>query len=175
MPSRHPIGERLPALYAEDGFTQRFTQGLDVVLAPVLSTLDNFAAYLSPRLTPADLLGWLGSWVATDLDPTWSDDTRRASVLAATRIHRWRGTGTGLVDQLWLCARVHARVLDGPGATWSREPGTDPARAPTRVVVQVWSDTEIELDRVEALVAAGCPMHVEWSVEVLAGPPEEET
>ncbi|MEU1297162.1 phage tail protein, partial [Streptomyces sp. NPDC005840] len=34
LPSRYPIGEQLPALYAEDDFAQRFTSGLDTVLAP---------------------------------------------------------------------------------------------------------------------------------------------
>lgn len=31
LPSRHPIGEQLPALYADDAFAQRFTAGLDTV------------------------------------------------------------------------------------------------------------------------------------------------
>ena len=44
-----PIGEQLPALYADDDFAQRFTAGLDTVLAPVFSTLDNLPAYLDPR------------------------------------------------------------------------------------------------------------------------------
>ncbi|MGW2847530.1 hypothetical protein ACWC5G_21895, partial [Streptomyces sp. NPDC001274] len=59
LPSRYPIGGLLPALYADDDLAQRFTAGLDTVLAPVLSTLDNLPAYFDPALAPADFLPWL--------------------------------------------------------------------------------------------------------------------
>ncbi|MGW2874684.1 hypothetical protein ACWDCZ_41715, partial [Kitasatospora sp. NPDC001225] len=59
LPSPHPIGELLPALFAEDDFAQRFTAGLDTVLAPVFATLDNLPAYFQPGLAPADFLDWL--------------------------------------------------------------------------------------------------------------------
>ncbi|MGW2090124.1 hypothetical protein ACWCQ6_35010, partial [Streptomyces sp. NPDC001880] len=61
LASRYPIGGLLPALYADDDLAQRFTAGLDTVLAPVLSTLDNLPAYFDPLLTPADFLPWLSS------------------------------------------------------------------------------------------------------------------
>lgn len=69
LPSRHPIGEQLPALYAEDDFAQRFTAGLDTVLAPVFATLDSLPSYFDPRLAPADFLSWLASWVGGVDDP----------------------------------------------------------------------------------------------------------
>ncbi len=52
LPSRHPIGDMLPALYAADDFAQRFTSGLDSVLSAVLSTLDNLPAFIDPALAP---------------------------------------------------------------------------------------------------------------------------
>ena len=48
----HPMGPSLPALYQDDMFVQRMLDGLDAVLAPVMTTIDNFDAYLDPRLTP---------------------------------------------------------------------------------------------------------------------------
>ena len=39
LPVAHPIGEQLPAVYADDDFTQRMTSALDDVLAPVFATL----------------------------------------------------------------------------------------------------------------------------------------
>ena len=56
VPVRHPIGDRLPAIYLDDGFTLRFTSALDEVLAPVIAVLDGFADYLDPSLAPADFL-----------------------------------------------------------------------------------------------------------------------
>src|ERR1700730_1144995 len=68
LPSRYPIGGLLPALYADDDFAQRFTAGLDTMIAPVVSTLDNLAAYFDSRLAPEDFLMWLASWVGAELD-----------------------------------------------------------------------------------------------------------
>ncbi|HEX6356360.1 phage tail protein [Actinophytocola sp.] len=177
LPSRHPLGEQLPTLYAADDFAQRFTSGLDVVLAPVLSTLDNLPAYFDVRLTPEDFLSWLASWVAVELDPDWPAPLRRAAVALAVELHRWKGTSRGLVDRLWLYLGVHARVLDGVGATWSTRPGGElPGAAVTEAVVQVWPGTAgaIDRDQVAALVAAVCPIHVTCTVEVLPGPPQRE-
>jgi len=173
--SRHPLGELLPALYAEDDFAQRFTSGLDTVLAPIVSTLDNLTAYFDPRLAPEDFLSWLGSWVEAELDPAWPVPLRRTAVALAVDMHRWKGTRRGLVDRLRLYLGVHARVLDGAGATWSTRPGSElPGTAVREAVVQVWPGPSgpVDRDKVAELVAADCPVHLRCSVEVLPGPPE---
>ncbi|MFD2416390.1 phage tail protein [Amycolatopsis pigmentata] len=178
LPSRHPLGERLPGLYATDGFTQRFVAGLDTVLAPVLSTLDNLPAYLDPRLTPEDFLPWLASWVAADFGPDWPAELRRRAVALAVELHRWKGTRRGLADRLWVYLGVRVRVLDGAGATWSNRPGSAlPGEALEEAVVQVWPGVPgrpVDPDRVAALVAEACPIHLTCRVEVLSGPPPEE-
>ncbi|MEN3358207.1 MAG: hypothetical protein V7637_2189 [Mycobacteriales bacterium] len=179
LPSRHRLGDLLPAMYADDDFAQRFTVGLDTVLAPILSTLDNLAAYLDARLAPEDFLRWLGGWVAAQLDPAWPLPLRRTVVARAVELHRWQGTRRGLVDRLWLCLGVRADVLDGPGATWSASPGTRLPGTPTRTaVVRVWPDRhgadQIDREQVRALVTAACPAHLSCTVEVLPGRPEQE-
>jgi phage tail-like protein len=176
LPSRYPIGERLPALYAADGFAQRFTSGLDVVLAPILSTLDNLAEYLDPRLTPEDFVAWLACWVAADLAPDWPSQARRMAVAGAVTEHRWRGTARGLVEQLLRYAGVHARVYDGGGVAWSTTSGAALPGQPTReVVVEVWpaGPDPVDEQQVAALVAATCPIHLSSSVRVLPGPNRE--
>ena len=102
LPSRYPIGGQLPGPYADDDFAQRFTAGLDTVLAPVFATLDNLPAYLDPRVAPVDFLAWLASWVGAADDPKWPVELRREAVGRAVELHRWRGTRRGLVDGLWL-------------------------------------------------------------------------
>lgn len=177
LASRHPLGERLPALYATDGFAQRFVAGLDTVLAPILSTLDNMPAYFDPRLTPEDFLPWLASWGAADFDPEWPAELRRRAVALAVELHRWKGTRRGLADRLWLYLGVRVRIRDGAGAIWSDRPGTMlPGEVVEEAVVQVWADTPgrpVEADRVAALVSEVCPIHLTCTVEVLPGPPSE--
>jgi phage tail-like protein len=177
VPSPYRLGELLPAMYADDDFAQRLTAGLDAVLAPVLSTVDNLAAYLDPDLTPVDFLAYLASWVGVRLEPAWPLAARRAVVGRAVALHRLRGTGPGLVERLWLCLGVYAQVLDGPGATWSATPDTElPGSPVAEVVVRVWPGPSgvLDPDQVGALVAASCPAHLRCVVEPLAGPPAEE-
>ncbi|MFF4257656.1 phage tail protein [Streptomyces sp. NPDC001663] len=177
LPSRYPIGEQLPALYADDDFAQRFTGGLDTVLAPVFATLDNLPAYLDPRVTPADFLSWLASWVGASDDPQWPVERRREAVVRAVELHRWRGTGRGLVEALRLALGVHAEVTGDGGAVWSNTPGADlPPEPPAEVLVRVWPDpgTWVDPDRVHEVVRAMRPVHTVCRVELLPGPPTDE-
>ncbi|MDT0436338.1 MULTISPECIES: phage tail protein [Streptomyces] len=178
LPSRYPIGEQLPALYAEDDFAQRFTGGLDTVLAPVFSTLDNLPAYLDPRLAPADFLTWLASWVGAADDPQWPPERRREAVARAVELHRWRGTRRGLVEALRLALGARAEVEDGGGAVWSSTPGADLPPAPSaEVLVRVRPlepGTRLDLARVHELVRTMSPVHTTCRVEILPAPPAEE-
>ncbi|MEV0191561.1 phage tail protein [Kitasatospora purpeofusca] len=195
LPSRHPIGEQLPALYADDDFAQRFTAGLDTVLAPVFTTLDNLPSYFDPRLAPADFLTWLATWVGGTDDPRWPTALRREAVAGAVELHRWSGTRRGLVEALRLVLGVSAEVTGDGGAAWSSTAGGALPPAPAdEVLVRVWPRpggaaaavdpahgvneadevNEVDADRVRALVRSLCPVHTVCRVEVLTGPPTNE-
>ncbi|MES4890705.1 phage tail protein [Streptomyces sp. NPDC096012] len=177
LPSRHPIGAQLPALYADDDFAQRFTAGLDTVLAPVFSALDNLPAYLDPRVAPLDFVAWLASWVGAADDPAWPAELRREAVARAVELHRRRGTRRGLVERLRLTLGVDAEVADDGGAVWSRSAGAGlPPAAAGEVVVRVWPgrDQDVDEDRVREIVRDACPVHVSCRVEILPGPPAGE-
>ncbi|MFF7633283.1 phage tail protein [Kitasatospora sp. NPDC008050] len=174
LPSPHPIGELLPALYADDDFAQRFTAGLDTVLAPVFATLDNLSAYFQPRLAPDDFLGWLASWVAIETDPVWPQEVRRTVVRRAVELHRRRGTRRGLEERLRLILGVGAQIVDGGGVAWSTTP--DPALPPApsgELLVRVWPEraAAVAEEQVLAVVRAGCPVHLTCRVQILPGPP----
>ncbi|MHC3462488.1 phage tail protein I [Streptomyces flavovirens] len=176
LPTRYPIGELLPAIYADDDLAQRFTAGLDTVLAPVLSTLDNLPAYFDPALAPADFLPWLSSWVGVDADAAWPEELRRAVVVRAVELHRWRGTRRGLAERLRLCFAVHCDIADGGGAAWSSTAGTElPGAPPGELRVRVWPVRAARVDEAQILdvVAASCPVHLTCRVEVLPGPPDD--
>ena len=98
--SPHPLGESLPALFQEDGFTQRFMSAFDAALAPIFATMDNLPTYFDPWLTPPDFLEWLGSWFGLALDDSWSVERRRAVLAAAFEFYRMRGTVKGLKAQI---------------------------------------------------------------------------
>lgn len=170
LPSRHPLGEMLPAMYATDGFALRFTTGLDAVLSSLLSTMDNLPAYLDPTLAPEDFLDWLATWVSAELDPAWPAPLRRAVVGRAIALHRLRGTAAGLVERLSLSLNLPASVVDGPGVRWSTTPDTALPDTPADpVVVRVRGPADRA--RVEAVVASVCPVHVTCVVEIEDGQP----
>jgi phage tail-like protein len=177
LPSRYPIGGQLPALYADDDFAQRFTAGLDTVLAPVFATLDNLPAYLDPRVTPTDFLAWLASWVGATDDPQWPEELRREAVVRAVELHRWRGTRRGLVEGLRLALGAHAEVTGDGGATWSSTAGAElPPEPSAEILVRVWPGRQagVDPDRAREIVRAMCPVHTVCRVEILPGPPADE-
>ncbi len=144
LSSPYRIAEFLPSVYQEDDpFIQRFTAGLDEVLAPVLSTLDCMEAYVDPHLTPEDFLGWLGSWVGAVVDEETPLALRRAAVAHAAALHRSRGTLGGL--------QALVELLTGGLVDQAGEQTLSAMRM-----------------AVEAAVAAAKPAHVAHSVEVVS-------
>ena len=123
LSSPHPLGEALPALFQEDGFTQRFMSAFDSSLAPIFATLDNLTAYLDPWLAPPDFLEWLGSWFGLVLDEAWSVDRRRAVLANAFEFYRMRGTVKGLKAQVETLTGGTAEIIDTGGVATSTKAG----------------------------------------------------
>lgn len=170
--SPHPLGLMLPGLYHGDPFAQGFTEGLDAVLAPVLSTLDCLDAYLDPRLAPADFVEWLAGWVGLAVDENWPLDRQRALVARTVELYSWRGTARGLVELVRLYVGVEPEVTDSGGAAWSAVPGGEApgsAEPVVRVRVRVPAGEEPDARRLDAVVAAAKPAHVRHEVEVEIG------
>ena len=166
----HPLGHQLPALYQEDDFAQRFTAALDEVLAPVLWTLDNRAAYFDPRFAPADFVCWLAEWVGVVLDETWSVGRKREMVSRAGQLHARRGTRQGLSEQIQLVTGVVPDIEDTGGTSWSATPGAPlPGRPGAQVTVRIRvpDPNEIDRRRVDALVREVKPAHVRHRIELV--------
>lgn len=174
LASPYPIGEMLPAVYQEDEFTQRFTAGLDDVLAPAISTLDCLEHYLDPALTPEDFLPWLAGWLNMDLGGTPDPVRRRRLLAAAGDLYRRRGTAGGLRDHLWLVFGGRVEVQDGAGVTVRaahHATGRAEAPGPRRplLTVRIAPEVPVEHAVVDRFVAASKPAHLPHVVEVFAG------
>jgi phage tail-like protein len=170
LASPHPLGPALPAVYQEDRFAQALLTALDEVLAPVVSTLDNLDAYLDPYLAPDDFLGWLGTWVGITVDDTWDVDRRREVVARAVELYRLRGTATGLAQQVEIHTGGTVEIVENGGSAWSIDPGGElPGSQAPLVVVRVHVDDPKAIDptRLDDLVAAAKPAHVEHRVEIV--------
>lgn len=166
----HPIGESLPAVYAEDQFAQRFTGALDEVLAPVFAVLDNWPSYLDPALAPEDIVDWLATWVALPIDDSWSMERRRELVASAVELHRWSGTKKGLAEHVRLLTGGQVEITDNGGCVYSRTangplPGT--ATPGIEVLVRVTTTAGVDVARLSATVADAVPAHVPTNIRVV--------
>jgi phage tail-like protein len=170
LASAHPLGELLPGVYLEDSLAQRFTEGLDTVLAPVFVTLDCLEAYLDPWLTPRDFLPWLASWVGIELDETWPEDRQRAMVAAAARLHRDRGTHRGLAEYVELLTGGEVELVESGGTQWSAESGAAAPGTATpllQVIVRVSDPNSVNQARLDRAVRDARPAHLPYQVHVL--------
>ncbi|MFD5642488.1 phage tail protein, partial [Streptomyces anulatus] len=128
LPTPHPLIDRLPAVYLEQDFLQRFLTALDDVLAPVLLSIDNLPAHLDPRSAPDDFLDWLAQWVAVDPHGSSPPELRRAAVRGAVARHPPRRPVGGQAEARPGVTRKATRIgASGgtPGATpgaWTQHP-----------------------------------------------------
>jgi phage tail-like protein len=170
LPTPHPMGPALPALYQDDAFAQSFVGALDTVLAPVVATLDNLDAYLDPYLTPDDFLVWLANWVGVTIDDSWTSERRREAVARAVELYRLRGTALGLSEQVEIHTGGTVEIIENGGTAWSIDAGGElPGSPKPQVVVRVHVEDPRAVDgaRIEAIVAAAKPAHVEHRVEIV--------
>jgi len=168
--SPHPLGQTLPAIFLEDAFTQRLCGGLDEVLSPVLSTLDNLPAYLDLDTAPDDLIPWLGHWVGMGVDPGQQPRRQRELLRSASIRQGWQGTRRGIELAVEALFGLRTVVVDSGASRWSVDPQDPlPGEPLPAVVVQVFveDDQEVDEDRLDAVVSAVKPAHVMHRVQVV--------
>ena len=168
--SPHPLGEYLPALFHEDSLAQRLTAALDEVLAPVIATLDNQAAYLDAQLAPEDFVDWLAGWVGATVDERWPLERRRQAVVRAVELYRLRGTARGLAEQVEVLTGGSVEIVENGGAVSSPTAGGKlPGKPELSLLVRLTPDpaTEITAARLDALVESIKPAHIPHRVEIV--------
>ncbi|MEU6951984.1 phage tail protein [Streptomyces sp. NPDC045714] len=181
----HPLIDRLPAVYLEQDFLQRFLAALDDVLAPVLLSIDNLPAHLDPRSAPDDFLDWLAQWVAVDPHEGSPPELRRAAVRGAVARHARRGTVGGLAEALRLETGTEPEIVESGGTAWSTGPGTPlPGQDRPWVTIRIRAaggdgggdgavagagpgGRQPDRVRLEELIGAEVPAHVGFTLELL--------
>jgi phage tail-like protein len=167
LESPHPLGHTLPGVLQDDEFAQRFVSGLDNVLAPVFSTLDNFDAYLDPQLTPGDFLPWLAGWHGAEIDAGWPEARSRDLMSRLPAVQAGRGTIAALREILQLHTGAEPEIIDSGGAAWSGVPGGElPGSDASELTVRV-KGQGVDRARIEALVREATPAHIVVHVEVV--------
>ena len=121
----------VPSLYHEDPLFLELCAALDQLMAPVVTALDCFPAYLDPWLAPDDFLEWLAGLVGVELDGIGPAARRRSLIAGAVDGYRGKGTVAGVRA----CAADAAGVpidrvglSEGGGVTWAQSRGGSPVR-----------------------------------------------
>jgi phage tail-like protein len=102
----------LPSIYHEDGLMARLLMLFDSFLAPIEKQINTQQYYLDPRMTPAQFLDWLASWLGLTLDPDISEQQRRKLVQEAARLYKLRGTRRGLVEYLEIISGGKVEIVE---------------------------------------------------------------
>ncbi|GLF96835.1 phage tail protein [Streptomyces yaizuensis] len=174
LASAHPLGEQLPAVYADDALTLRFVSGLDVVLAPLFNVLDCLEAYFTPSLAPEDFVDWLADWVGPELDGSEPLEARRRAVASAVALHRLRGTVEGLARTVHQAFGARPEIVESGGAAWSGRPlGPFPGDPVASLLVRlpVPEPERVDPHRLHAVVAAARPAHLPFTTEIVRSGP----
>jgi hypothetical protein len=149
-----------------------FLDGLDELIAPVISVLDSFDAYLDPQIAPLDMVRYMGGWVLASMDDVWTEEIVRRDVSRAAYRAKWAGTERALHDRLVPYEVRDLTVVD-PGGTMVETAPTDPSswHDPDEfvVVLKVTPKTAgaAEIERIERIARTVVPAHV--SVRVTVG------
>ena len=102
----------LPALYHDDELMSRFLMLFESFWSPLERQIDHLSFYFDPRLTPADFLPWLASWLDLTLDERWPEEKRRRLVCAAVSLYRKRGTRRGVQEFLALYTGKRPHIIE---------------------------------------------------------------
>jgi phage tail-like protein len=167
----HPLGATLPGLYQDDSLVQRLCAALDAVLAPDITMLDCFPAYLDPGTAPPDLLNWMAEWVGLAAVRSLPVERRRLLVRRAAALHAWRGTPFAVRELVRAASGYPAELEESGGTGWSVNPGTPlPGRPDPWLVVRVRTEgARVDAATVELLnqlLALVVPAHVPWRLEI---------
>jgi phage tail-like protein len=166
----------VPAVYQEDPLFAELCHAFDELIAPLVSAMDCFTAYLDPWLAPRDFLPWLADLVGCAPLPP-DDAAARERVAGAVAAHAERGTPAAVRSAAARAADVPEDCvhLDDPGGTrWSAAPLAvhEWPGGPARINVLIHPDRDPDevADDVRAAMQAEAGVHHPIDVAVTRAP-----
>ena len=183
-----PVRRAVPAVYQEDPLFALLCESFDELLAPLVTAVDCFDAYLDPRLAPSDFLPWLAGLVGYQGTIKDGSEAERAQIAGAVGDHGRRGTALGVREAAARAAGVpleQVELADPGGVKWSAAPGGASGGWPQYTAAQVRvtvaqtpaqatddQNTDRETQRtsaaVRAAIDAAAGVHCGIAVEVTA-------
>lgn len=112
----------LPGLYEQDDLMSRFLMLFESFWNPVEQQIDAMFYYFDPRITPAEMLPWLASWLDMELDERWPEARLRQLLRWAIALHRSRGTKWGLLKYLEIYTGEQAEIVERRARNFSLGP-----------------------------------------------------
>jgi phage tail-like protein len=174
----------LPGIFQDaDEENADFLQRFLFISAHLTSGIEERLAYLheafDPRVTQAEFLPWLASWIAMPILEEWDEEKRREIIQRVPELYRLRGTARGLKLALRLFAGVNAEIHEGewpyPGLVIGKSStiGEDTVLSPPVFESQCFTvelpDQRGEVSRqrlrtVQALVENEKPAHAQYAL-----------
>jgi phage tail-like protein len=102
----------LPSIYERDELMGRLLMLFESFLGPVDNQINGLYNYFDPRITPANFLPWLASWLDLELDERWPEARQRQLIRWAIALHRSRGTKWGLLKYLEIYTGEQAEIIE---------------------------------------------------------------
>ncbi len=147
----------LPGIYADHPFLDGFLRIFDAIWMPLERQIGELYNYFDPRMTPADFLPWLGTWVDLVLDENWPEARRRRLIESAADLYRRRGTAGALRDYIAIYAGVPPEIVE-------QDEPKDPFHF--SVVLRVQDPSAIDRDRLMRIIEEEKPAHTSYTLRV---------
>ncbi len=112
---------------------------------------------------------WLAQWLGMTVDPNAAPAQQRQLLQSAGELHALRGTRRGLELAVQAELGVPVQVVETGASTWSTQPGGDLPGEPVPAVVVVArprAGQDVDPERLDALVRAIKPAHIQHRVQV---------
>ena len=147
----------LPDVYADHLFLRGFLNIIDSIWQPLGRQIDELHTYFDPRLTPAEFLPWLGTWLDLVLDENWPEIRRRELLEHAADLYRRRGTAGALRDYIAIYTGVAPEIIE-----------SDPATQPFHftVVLRVKDQDTVDQDRLRRIIEEEKPAHTTFTLQM---------
>lgn len=166
LQSPFPMINYTSSMLIDDPVAQKICASLDEVLAPIISVLDCYDAYLDAHIAPLDFVRYMCSWILVSPELGWNETVVRNALSHAIAFYGLRGTAKGIEGFFSTVLQMDVTVEESGSVTTSRD-STDPATwtvpAPPSATITIHGQEGALADTSFAslVLTAAVPAHVD--------------